>query len=194
MAIDTKLISQLRAMTGAGILAAKNALDETDGDMEKAAEILRKKGMAKAAKKASRETKEGLVHSYIHGNGKIGVLVEVLCETDFVARNEVFVELCHDIALHISAADPLYLKREDVPAETLEKERDMFRQEAAGKPEDIIEKIVEGKIAKYLKEVVLLDQPFVKDEDKTITELVQERIAHLGENIQVTRFSRFNIS
>lgn len=195
MAIDAKLVLQLREMTGAGMMDAKRALEETGGDLEKASEELRKKGIVKAAKRAERVTKEGRVHAYIHGNGKIGVLVEVLCETDFVARNEAFIELCHDLALHISAFDPLYVSREDVPPEVIEKEKEIYAAELNGqnKPADVIEKIVQGKLDKWFTEVTLLAQPFVKDDTKTVDEVIKERIATLGENIQVRRFCRFKI-
>jgi elongation factor Ts len=192
---DAKTVMQLRQMTGAGMMDAKGALEETGGDLEKAAELLRKKGVAKAAKKAERETKEGRVVSYTHANGKLGAMVEVLCETDFVARTEQFQELCRDLAMHIAASDPLYVKRADVPADLIEKEKAIYREEMAGqaKSADILEKIIDGKINKYFSEVCLLEQSFIKDEDKTIEEVVKEKIASLGENIQVTRFSRFNI-
>ncbi len=192
---DAKTVMQLRQMTGAGMMDAKSALEEVSGDLEKAAELLRKKGIAKAEKKAERETKEGRVVSYLHANGKLGAMVEILCETDFVARTEAFQELCHDLAMHVAASDPLYVKRADVPAEVIEKEKDIYRAEMAGqaKPQDIMEKIVDGKLNKYFSDVCLLEQAFVKDEDKTIEEVVKEKIASLGENIQVTRFCRFNI-
>lgn len=195
MSISAQQVAQLRAQTGAGMMDAKNALEENDGNMEKAVEWLRTKGMAKAAKKADRETSEGRVHSYIHSNGKLGALVEVLCETDFVARNEMFVEFCNDLAMHVSASDPLYLTRDDVPLEVKEKELAIYREEMAGqgKPADVIEKIMEGKLNKWYLEVVLMDQRFIKDEDKTIEEFIKEKIASLGENIQVRRFARFSI-
>jgi elongation factor Ts len=195
MAIDAKVVMQLREMTGAGMMDAKRALEEANGDLEKASDVLRKKGIVKAAKKAERETKEGRVHSYIHGNGKIGVLVEVLCETDFVARNEAFIELCHDLALHISAYDPLYVSRTDVPAEAVEKEKMIFIDEAANqaKSPDVAEKIAAGKLDKWYSDVVLMEQAFVKDDTKTVEEAVKEKIATLGENIQVRRFARYKI-
>lgn len=174
---------------------AKTALEENGGDIVKAIEWLRAKGMAKAAKKADRETHEGRVHAYIHANGKLGALVEVLCETDFVARNEAFIQFCNDLAIHVSASDPLYVTRENVPLEVKEKELAIYREEMAGqgKPAEVIEKILEGKLGKWYSEVVLMDQPFIKDEDKTIEEFIKEKIASLGENIQVRRFSRFSI-
>lgn len=195
MAITAKQVAELRAMTGAGMMNVKKALVEADGDVEKAAEILREKGIAKAAKKADRETSEGRVHAYLHSNGKLGAMVEILCETDFVARNEAFVELCNDIAMHVSAADPLYLTREDVPAEMAEKQMEMFRAEMQdqAKPDDVIAKIVEGKMNKWFSEVVLMDQSFIKDEDVTIEVFMKEKIASLGENMQIRGFKRFSI-
>lgn len=195
MSIDAKQVAELRAMTGAGMMDAKKALEETGGDLQRAAQTLREKGIAKAAKKADRETHEGRVHAYIHSNGKLGAMVEVLCETDFVARNEAFIELCHDLALHVSAADPQYLTREDVPLELVEKERAIYTAEmgGVGKPADVIAKIVEGKLGKWYSEVVLMEQSFIKDEDQTIEEFVKSKIASLGENILVRRFARFSI-
>lgn len=196
MAIDAKQVAQLREMTGAGILDAKKALEETGGDMAAASELLRKKGIDKAAKKADRVTGEGRVECYVHSTAKLGAMVQVLCETDFVARNDAFVDLCKDIALHVSAADPLYLTREDVPQEVLDKQMELFKEELKeqGKPEDVMEKIVEGKLNKWYGEVVLMEQEFIKDDSKTVLELVKEKIATLGENIQVARFSRFHIA
>ena len=195
MAVDAKTVAQLREMTGAGIMDAKKALDEAGGDLTKATEILRKKGIVKAAGKAERETKEGRVWSYVHANGKVGAMIEVLCETDFVARNEAFVELCKELAMHVCAADPLYVRREQVSPEIIEKEKQIYLEETANqaKPENIVEKIVEGKLNKYFSETCLLEQTFIKDDTKTIEELIKEKIALLGENIQVNRFSRFNI-
>lgn len=195
MPISAQQVAQLRAQTGAGMMDAKTALEESGGDLEKAAESLRKKGIAKAAKKADRETKEGRVHAYIHSNGKLGALVEVLCETDFVARNEAFIDFCNDVALHVSASEPLYLTRQDVPQEIIEKEKEIYRAEMAAqaKPVDVIEKIIEGKLNKWFSEVVLMEQPFIKDDEKTIEEFLKEKIASLGENMQIRRFARFNI-
>ena len=195
MSIEAKTVAELRSMTGAGMMDAKKALEETGGDLEKAGQYLREKGIAKAAKKADRATNEGRVHAYIHSNGKLGAMVEVLCETDFVARNEAFIAMCHDLALHVSASDPLYLTRADVPLQTVEKERAIYtaQMEGAGKPADVIAKIVEGKLNKWYSEVVLMEQPFIKDEDQTIEEFVKSKIASLGENMQVRRFARFNI-
>ncbi len=196
MAVDTKTISELRAKTGAGMVDCKTALDEAGGDIDKAAELLRIKGIAKADKKGERATAEGLVHAYVHGDGKIGALVEVLCETDFVARNEQFQEFVHDVAMQVVAGSPLYLNVEEIPTEVIEKEKSMAMEEFAGsgKPQDVIEKIAEGKLAKYYEEVCLMNQRFIKDEDKTMEELVKETIAKTGENIQVKRFVRFELS
>lgn len=191
--IEAKTVAELRAKTGAGMVDCKKALEETGGDLEKAAELLRKKGIAKAGSKGERATKEGLVDSYIHQNGRVGVLVEVQCETDFVARTEQFRAFVHDVALQIAAANPLYLAASDVPAEVVEKEKDLAMAEFAGsgKPHEVIEKIAAGKLDKYFSEVCLLRQPFLKDEDKTVEELLKETIAKTGENIRITRFTRF---
>lgn len=193
--VDAKLVARLREMTGAGMMDAKKALEGTNGDLTAASEALRTKGLAKAASKSDRATKEGRVFSYVHSNGKLGAMVEVLCETDFVARNEAFTELCHDLAMHISAADPLYVRREDVPLEVVAKEKEIYAAEMAeqAKPAEIVEKIVEGKLNKYFRDTCLLEQPFIKDEDVTIDEFVKEKIATIGENIQISRFSRFQI-
>ncbi len=193
MAISAKLVQELRAKTGAGIMDCKRALTETEGDLEKAVETLRKKGLAAAAKKAGRVTSEGAVASYIHGGGKIGVLVEVNCETDFVARTDQFQQLVKDISMHIAAANPLYLSREDVAQDVIEKEREIYRAQFqdSGKPENVIEKIVDGKIEKYFSDVCLLEQAFVKEQEKTIQQLVTEMIAQLGENLNIRRFVRF---
>lgn len=195
MAVDAKLVKKLREMTGAGILDCKKALEETNGNLEEAVELLRKKGIAKAAKKAGRETKEGLIHSYIHAGGRVGVLLELNCETDFVARNETFKELANELALQIAAMKPKWVKREDVPEEIVAKEGEIAREAAIaeGKPEHIAEKIVEGKVNKFFQENCLLEQKYIKDESKTIEELIKEYIAKIGENIQVGRFCRFEI-
>ncbi|NQV89848.1 translation elongation factor Ts [Candidatus Uhrbacteria bacterium] len=195
MSIDAKLVAELRSMTGAGMMDAKKALEEATGDLEKASQLLREKGMVKAAKKSSRETNEGRVHAYIHSNGKLGAMVEILCETDFVARNEAFIDFCNDVAMHISATEPLYLKREDVPMDLVEKEMEIFTKEMENqaKPSDVIAKIVEGKLNKWYSEIVLLEQSFIKDEDQTIDEYVKSKIASIGENISIRRFARFNI-
>lgn len=193
MSITASQVAELREKTGAGMMDAKKALEEAGGDMEKAAEDLRKKGIAKAVKKADRETHEGRVHSYIHANGKLGAMVQVLCETDFVARTDAFIEMCNDLAIHISAMDPLYLTRADVPSEVVEKEMAIYREEmqAQAKPAEVIEKIIEGKLNKWYSDVVLMEQAFIKDDSKTVEEFVKEKIAALGENIAVKRFSRF---
>ncbi|MEK7665819.1 MAG: translation elongation factor Ts [Patescibacteria group bacterium] len=191
--ITAQAVAQLREMTGAGMMDAKKALVEANGDLTEAAEVLRKSGVIKALSKAERATNEGCVHAYIHSNAKSGAMVEVLCETDFVARNEAFVELCHDLALHICASAPICVSRDQVSTELVEKEKEMYRAELAGqgKPAEMMEKIIEGKLNKYFSEIVLLEQMFVKDDTKTIDQLVKEKITTLGENIQVRRFSRF---
>lgn len=185
---------QLRADTGAGMMDAKRALEEAGGDLARATEILKKQGLTKAAKKTERTTGEGLVHAYVHAD-KVGAMVEVLCETDFVARTEQFKEFVHDIAMQVAASAPLYVSPIDVPQEVLAKERDMAKEEFAGsgKPTAVIEKIVEGKLEKYFSEVCLLRQPFIKDEDITIEDYLKSTITKLGENIQVRRFTRFQI-
>ncbi|HWN41021.1 MAG TPA: translation elongation factor Ts [Thermoanaerobaculia bacterium] len=195
MEITAQMVKQLRERTGAGMMDCKSALTETKGDIESAVDYLRKKGLSAAAKKAGRIAAEGAVGSYIHGNGKIGVLVEVNCETDFVARTEEFQELVRDIAMHIAAAEPRAVRREEVTQADLDRERAIFRDQAlaSGKPAHIVDKIVDGKIEKYFSEFVLLEQPFVKDPDKTVGQLVTERIAKIGENIQVRRFVRFKL-
>lgn len=190
---DTTLITQLRAKTGAGVGACREALEEAKDDLIKAEEVLRKKGLKTAEKKARRSAKEGLIVAYIHGAGKIGVLVEVNAETDFVARNEKFQALTRDIAMHIAAAAPTYLKPEEIPAEILEKEKEIIRAQLKneGKPEAMWDKIVEGKLAKFYAEQCLLKQPFIKDDTKTIEQLVQEAVATIGENISIARFTRY---
>lgn len=193
MEISAKAVQELRASTGAGIMDCKKALAESEGNLEKAIEILRKKGLAAATKKSGRVTSEGAVASYIHGGGKLGVLLEVNCETDFVARTDVFQQMVKDVSMHIAAANPLYLKRENVPAELIEKEREIYRAqfEGSNKPANVIEKIVDGKIDKYYSEVCLYEQPFVKDPDRTIQQLVTDTVAKLGENLNIRRFVRF---
>ncbi len=197
MSITAADVAKLRKMTGVGIMEAKNALSESAGDFEKAVDYLRTRGAAKAAKKADRTTSEGAVHCYTHSNGKIGVVVEVLCETDFVARNEAFQTFCHDLSLHIAAMSPLYVRREDVPADVVAKEKEIIAgqmaQEGSEKPADIMEKIVEGKIGKYFADVCLMEQKFIKDEDLTIKDLFEKQVQGLGENIQMGRFSRIEI-
>jgi elongation factor Ts len=193
--VTAQLIAALREKTGAGLLDVKKALDEALGDMEQAETILRKKGVASAAKKAGRNTSEGLVESYIHVGGKVGVLVEVNCETDFVAKTDDFKSLCRDICLQIAAANPLYVRREEVTEAELVRERDIAAAQVAGKPPAAAQKIVEGKLEKFYSQVCLLDQPFVKDPkgEKTIKDLLTERIAKLGENMQIRRFVRFQL-
>lgn len=191
--ITAEMVKQLRERTGSGMMDCKKALTESNGDIDKAIEYLREKGLAAAAKKSGRIAAEGLVDSYIHGNGRIGVLVEVNIETDFAAANEEFKQLVKDIAMQIAAAKPEYVRREEVPTETLEKEMNILRAQARneGKPEKIIEKMVEGRIEKFYKEICLLEQPWIKDPDKTIQQLVTEKISTIGENISVRRFARF---
>ena len=193
MAITASMVKDLRTKTGAGMMDCKKALAATDGDMDKAVDFLREKGLAAAAKKADRIAAEGLVYSYIHGNGRIGVLVEVNCETDFVAQTDGFKDLCTDIAMQIAAANPSYLKRDEVPTEVLEHEKEVLRQQALneGKPEKIVEKMIVGRIEKYYKENCLLDQEFIKDPDKTVTQIINENIAKIGEKIDVRRFTRY---
>lgn len=193
--LDTKLIAQLREKTGAGIVDVKAALEETNGDMTAAEELLRKKGILKAGKKSDRVVGEGIVYSYIHGTGKVGVMVELRCETDFVARTEGFVALAHDVALHIAAMNPLYLDESQVPPELIEKEREIYKAELAGsnKPEEIMAKILDGKVQKFYTEVCLLKQPFIKDEDMTVEDVIKHGIAKMGENIQLKRFVRFHL-
>ena len=193
MSITAADVANLRKMTGVGMMEAKKALTEADGDIDKAVEVLRKKGAARAAKKADRSTGEGRVHTYTHGNGKIGTMVEILCETDFVARNDEFIALSNDIAMHIAAMAPQYLSREEVPADVLEKEKEIAREQNADKPAEVLEKIVEGKMDKYFSEVCLLEQSFIKDEDLTIEKLMEQKIGSLGENMRINRFSRFQI-
>ena len=193
--ITAALVKELRERTGAGMMDCKKALSATDGDLEKAIDFLREKGLAAAAKKAGRLAAEGLVEAYIHGGGRIGVLVEVNCETDFVAKTDAFKELVKDIAMHIAATNPSYLKREEVPTAELEHEQAVLAEQARneGKPEKIIEKMVAGRIEKYYKEVCLMEQPFVKDPDKTISDLITESIAKIGENISIRRFTRYQL-
>jgi elongation factor Ts len=193
--IPAQLVKQLRERTGAGFAACREALIEAQGNLESAIDLLRKKGQAAAAKKAQRATSEGLVGSYIHAGGKIGVLVEVNCESDFVARTEDFQRLCHDVAMHIAALDPRFLRREEVTQEILDREREIYKDQAkqTGKPEPVIEKIVNGKMEKFYEENCLYEQHFIKDEGVTIKELVDQAIAKVGENIAVRRFSRFKV-
>ena len=193
MNISASMIKELRERTSAGLNDCKKALTETNGDMEKAADYLREKGLAAAAKKAGRIASEGIVEAYIHGGGRIGVLVEVNCETDFVARNDVFHSFVKDVAMHIAATNPLYVSKEDVPAEDIEKEKAVLRAQALneGKPEKIVDKMVEGRISKFYENYCLLEQPFVKDPEKTVGDILNGLIATIGEKITVRRFVRY---
>ncbi len=195
MGVSASEIAQLRAKTGAGMMDCKHALEEAAGDMEKAIDILRKKGIAKAAKRADKVTAEGLVYSYIHGEGRIGVLLELNCETDFVAKTDQFKNLASDIAMHIAAANPKYLSREDVSVEDMNREQEVYRAQLKneGKPEAMIEKILEGKMSKYYSEVCALEQSFIKDEDKSIQQLLTEKTGEIGEKISLRRFVRFEL-
>lgn len=193
--ITASMVKELRESTGCGMMDCKKALQETAGDMEKAKDYLREKGLAAAAKKAGRIAAEGLVESYIHGNGRIGVLVEVNCETDFVAKTDEFKQFVRDIAMQIAASRPEYVSREEVPEEVIEREKRILTAQAQneGKPEKIIEKMVQGRIDKFFKEICLLEQPFIKDTDITVQQLVTEKIAKIGENISIRRFVRFEL-
>jgi len=195
MAVNMDSIKKLRAMTGAGMMDVKKTLEETGGDLEKAAELLRERGIAKAAKKADREVSEGFVGSYLHHNGKIGVIVELNCETDFVARNDAFRDLARNIAIHIAMANPQAVSRDQVDENIVEAERVSLRKEALdeGKPEHIVDKMVEGRLGKFFSEICLMEQPYVKDDKKTIEQLLKESIASIGENIQVGAFHRIAI-
>lgn len=195
MAVNAKLIAQLREQTGAGILDAKKALEETSDDYDKAVELLRKRGKKVAAKKADRVAAEGIVESYIHGQGRVGVLVRLNCETDFVARTDQFKQLAHQLCLHIAAFDPMYISRSEVPAEKIEQEKSVHAAvlKTEGKPEAVIEKIMVGKMDKFFSEVCLLEQAFVMDDKRSVQEIIQEKIAELGENIQVTAFKRISL-
>src|SRR4030088_3402869 len=189
--IDPKIVKQLREKTNAGMMDCKRALAEAEGDLDKAEAILRTKGIASASKKASRVTKEGIVASYIHLQGKVGVLVEVNCETDFVAKNENFRAFVKDITLHIAAAHPLYVSRDDVPGNLIEAEREIYKAQVKGKPENVVEKIVDGKLDKFYSTVCLLEQGFIKNPDQTINDLMKSKVAELGENITIRRFTRY---
>ncbi|MGR3293930.1 MAG: translation elongation factor Ts [Candidatus Scalindua sp.] len=193
MAIEASSVRELRDRTSAGVLDCKNALEEANGDFEKAGEILRKKGLAKAMKKGSRGTPEGKVGSYIHTNGKVGVLIEINCETDFVAKNDVFEKLVKDICMHIAATDPMAVSREDVPQEMIDREKKAYTEEFKDKPDNVRDKIIDGKMEGFYKEVCLINQPFVKDNDQTIEDLLRNAITKLGENIKISRFARFAI-
>lgn len=191
--ISPSLVKELREKTNAGMMDCKNALSEAKGDIVAAEDILRKKGIASAGKKASREAKEGIVASYIHLQGKVGVLVEINCETDFVAKNEIFRDFVKDVTLHIAAAHPLYVSREQVPEGILARERDVAAGQVVGKPANIIEKIVDGKIDKFYSTICLLEQAFIKNPELSIQDLVKSKIAELGENIIIRRFTRYSV-
>ena len=195
MAITTEQIKELREATGAGILDCRKALEQADGDFDKAVDYLREKGLAKAAKRSDREASEGVVELYSHGNGRVGVMVEVNCETDFVARSEAFRKFAHEIALQIAAAAPAYIRKEDVPAEVLEHEREIARVRALeeGKPAPMVERIVDGRIEKYNDEACLLRQPYIRDEQVTIEKLLAQNIGSIGENIVIRRFARWEV-
>ena len=195
MEITTKMIRELRETTGVGILDCRKALQEADGDYKKAVEFLRKKGMAKAAKRSDREASDGIVELYSHGDGRVGVMLELNCETDFVARGDTFRELAHELALQIAAAEPLYVDEEDIPEDVLAHESEIARKRSAeeGKPENIIERIVEGRLEKYKKEVCLMKQAYIRDEDHTVKDLIMENVGSLGENIVVRRFQRWEL-
>ena len=195
MAVSMESIKKLRTMTGAGMMDVKKTLEETGGDVDKAATLLRERGIAKAAKKADREAGEGFIGSYVHHNGKIATLVEVNCETDFVARTEQFQELAKNIAIHVAMAAPKFRSRNEVSADVIEAEREVLTNQAKeeGKPDNVVEKMVEGRIGKFYSEIVLLEQPYIKDDKKTVEQLLQEAIATLGENIQIGSFSRISI-
>ncbi|MBC8333870.1 MAG: translation elongation factor Ts [Anaerolineales bacterium] len=195
MEITTEMIRELRATTGVGILECRKALQEADGDYKKAIDFLREKGMAKAAKRADRDASDGVVELYSHGDGRVGVMLEINCETDFVARGETFRNLAHEIALQIAAASPLFVTEDDVPADVLEHEADIARKRSLeeGKPENIIDKIVEGRLKKYKEEVCLMQQKYIRDDNLTIKDLVMENVGSLGENIVIRRFQRWEL-
>ncbi len=195
MDITSKMVKELRDKTAAGMMDCKKALTETSGDMEKAVDLLRQKGLAVAAKRAGRATSEGVISTYIHAGGKLGVMVEVGCETDFVAKTDKFVEFSRDIAMHIAAANPVSITREEVPEDIVAREKDIYIQQAldSGKPENIVEKMVTGKVEKFIAEIVLLEQKFIKDPDHTIQDILTDLVGKMGENITIKRFARFQI-
>ena len=195
MSIEAKVVKELRDKTGAGMMDCKNALKESDGDIEKAIDFLRKAGVAKAEKKGSRDTKEGIVYSYIHAGGRLGVLIEVNCETDFVAKTEGFIELTHNLAMQIAATNPIALDRESIPESVISKEKEIYTDQAqtSGKPENIIEKMVDGRMSKFFQENCLIEQAYIKDSEKKVSELLTESIATLGENITISRYVRFAV-
>ena len=195
MSITSKMVKDLRDKTQAGMMDCKKALEKTDGDMEKAVDLLRQKGLAVAAKRAGRATSEGVIATYIHAGGKLGVMVELGCETDFVAKNDDFKGFARDVAMHIAASSPVAITREEVPADVVSREKDIYVQQAldSGKPEAIVEKMVSGKIEKFLAEIVLLDQKFVKNPDLSIQDILNELVGRIGENITIKKFARFQI-
>jgi len=195
MEIDSKLVKELRDKTGAPMMDCKRALEKANGNIEKALDYLREQGIAKASQKAGRSTREGLIYSYIHPGEKLGVLLEINCETDFVARTDDFRNLTKDVAMQVAASNPITIKREDFPSELLEKEKEIYKAQALkeGKPEKILDKIIQGKLEKYFQEFCLLEQPFIKNEDRTVKQRIDETIAKLGENITVKRFVRFRL-
>lgn len=195
MKVTAQMVKELRERTGAPMLQCKTALQEAGGSIDDAIQLLRKKGLAAAAKKAGRTTTEGAVGSYIHAGGKVGVLIEVNCETDFVARTDDFQQLVKDLAMHVAAAEPRFVRREEVTEEVLESEREIYREQVrlSGKPEHLVDRIVEGKMGKFYSETVLLEQPFIKNPDQKVEQLIAEKVAAIGENIQVRRFARFRL-
>ncbi|MGR3309434.1 MAG: translation elongation factor Ts [Candidatus Brocadiales bacterium] len=193
MAVGAADVKKLREMTGAGVLECKQALEESQGDFGKATDILKKKGFAKAAKKLSRSTGEGRIGSYIHSNGKIGALVEINCETDFVAKNELIQQLLKDLCMQVAATNPISVTREDIPKDVVEKQKEIFSESVDGKPADIVEKIINGKMEGFFKDKCLLEQPFIKDNTQTVKDLITGKIANLGENIKINRFARFEL-
>ena len=195
MTIDAKLVKDLREKTGAGMMDCKKALVESDGDINKALDNLRKSGIAKAEKKGARETREGLVYSYIHAGGRLGVMIEVNCETDFVAKTDGFVELCHNLAMQIAATNPISLDKDSVSSDVIAKEKEIYTEQAksSGKPDNIIEKMVEGRLSKFFQENCLMEQAYIKDSDKKIADLMTETIATLGENITISKYIRFAV-
>ncbi len=195
MEISAKMVKELRDKTGVGMMDCKKALTEADGDHEKAVKVLREKGIAKAAKREGRVTAEGVIAAYVHPGDKLGVMAEINCETDFVARTEKFNTFARNVAMHIAAIAPVCISREDIDESLLEKEREVYRRQALneGKPENVVERIVDGKLEKYITEVVLLEQPFVRDNDKTVGDLLKEMMSTLGENINIKRFARFRL-
>ena len=195
MTIEAKVVKELRDKTGAGMMDCKNALKESDGDIEKAIDFLRKAGVAKAEKKGSRDTKEGIVYSYIHAGGRLGVLIEVNCETDFVAKTEGFIDLVHNLAMQIAATNPIALDKESIPESVMLREKDIYTEQSksSGKPKNIIEKMVDGRMKKFFQENCLLEQAYIKDSEKKVSELLTESIATLGENITISRYVRFAV-